>query len=594
MDPSLLTSQRGRHPGASVTDAEPSSTPIDESPSLESATTNKNTEGQPPPRKKPKLAPPRPLRIVRPPGSNTAATSSRNASIIAPLVASESKLVEPSPSGLATTPKSNGSNSSNSAPGSSQNQVSYVSSDCNYCHKLIEGGEAGRRRHQNGQRHVFNVLRGVDKYMAPFILPFAQWRYPTSLSSISAATGSATSFLEEQGRLIADFVERPSDASIEELKASYRSIDVNLAFFLLITQPRGMKAAAKSLTWETLDHLRNLHGHLPFPSTLPKCPICAAEEEYSVHSRHVAPALPELESDETLNAPTASPSHVNQYLTDSIGKTLTESLFLEYLRHLASDEHRKAIDKFWRDHHVSHPNSPAMSKLTVPQVKHGKSLLKDAVNPPDEPRNAYLFKLKESHFVKDSYALDMAHLQRSIEAWAKLRNLINTATSVQPRDESASNIDALSSPYAPHPNLVPLPGFPFAFPHPFNPLVPFAGHPWGLHPLPSNTTPAIPVPQNDADVPLKQRILKFALPYDTKKGERIGARWADAVKAFIAANPGMSTTQIIKLSRLERAGDPRRQPTWYPSFGGVWNESTRADHQRSFFRSSSQKDHKRH
>lgn len=598
MDPLLLPSQRERLSGATAANPEHLPSSIGQETSHNSVSIDNQAEGLLPPRKKPKLAPPRPLRTVRPPGSNVAPLTSNGPSKIAPLVSSASKETGTSPTKAIATQNSNVTKASSLAATPSQSQVSYFSKDCSYCHKLIEGGEAGRRRHQNGQQHVFNVLRGLVKYVAPDILPFSQWRFPTPISSVNTTSGAMAAFLQEQGRLIELFAEHPLDAPIEELKASYRSIDVNLAFFLLITQPKAMKSATKALTWDILNRIRGLHGFLSFPSLLPKCPICGADEEYSTHTRPLTIASTEQEPSETSNISSAPHSQASQYLCDSIGSNLSESLFLEYLRHLASEEHRKSIDKFWRDHHVSHPSDPAMSNLTVSRTNHGQSLLKDSVLPPDDPRNAYLFKLNESHFGKDSYALDMAHLQKSIESWARLRHIVfNGSGSIVNGNDSASNFETTSSSL--HPSqmaLAPSNGLlPAAYP-PFNPMAPFPAHPWGLFGIPPAYAPSVlAAPLSDADVPLKQRILKFALPYDAKKGERVGARWADAVKAFIAANPGMSTTQIIKLSRLERAGDPRRQPTWYPSFGGVWNESTRADHQRSFFKaSSSQKDYKRH
>ena len=85
--------------------------------------------------------------------------------------------------------------------------------------------------------------------------------------------------------------------------------------------------------------------------------------------------------------------------------------------------------------------------------------------------------------------------------------------------------------------------------------------------------------------PIKDQIMKRMTPGEAKFGERVGSKWADAVKSFLALQPNMTSRQLIQLVRLERAANPHHIRQWYPSFGGVWNETTRANHARTFFAS---------
>lgn len=504
----------------------------------------------PPARKKPKLAPPRPLRIVRGPGINSPNTTIPNASNRESLTTKSDSSAQIAPlvlEKLSSNSTSKLSEKSDSPVAEILNQgPSHSSLYCIYCKRTIEGGESGKRRHQSGQKHVFRVLAGVNKFLAPIILPCIAWHFPPKMANLVDFKGVFT-VIDEQVRLMEDLAQLPPECWVTELRLISKQIDLHLALFLYFVRPKFVKKRLKILDHDLLNVIYEVHNRLPIPSKIVNCPICNPPQEYSINKSSNSVQAREIASNSTSMASSSAEFPESDCL-------LNEERFLAFMRHLGGDGHRKAVKKFWRDHHVSHPNTPSFQRLTPIRVDKAKSLKKDAVRPHDDPRTAFLFTLPNYRFDSDFYALPASELQKMMESWLKLRKMVGE------NDQQRSTAPASEA-------------------EPSNPIPQFSPLPVFLYP------PPMPIMVDESEIPLKQRILKFVLPGPPKKGERVGYQWANAVKAFIAANPGMSTSQIIKLSRLERLGDPTRQPPWFPSFGGVWNETTRADHKRAYFKS---------
>lgn len=568
MDNSAVSFERKRIRQNSEPDElhEPNSSSTVGNGSLVCQNLGKESESSQPVRKKPKYSAPRPLRLLKAPSLSSGPKST--------ISSSSSSSCTPLPSFQSVSSSStaeNGKKRKNEAHGneSPSTDMAHTSLYCTYCRRSIEGGEAGKRRHQHGQKHVFKILRGIDKYVAPIILPFANWRFPRILAPTTPIS-ALISLFDDQERLIERFesfleLEQTSrDENYDKDIADVASkIDMHLAVFLLAAQPRNMRNKFKKLD-RVYGRICELNGTSPIPMKSIDCPLCEAQVEYATK-----PAWEIKKSEENLNDSSASETTPLASKSIPSDERMNEEFFENFLRHLASEQHRKIVEKFWRDHNVSHPDLPSFSKLS-PLPSTG-TMLKKHVHPRDDPYTSDLFKKPKNRFEASSYALTGSQLQQCLDSWSKLRKmiaLVSTSAEGVPQEELFQKQNFFS-PVMPYPYVLP-------------------------YPVPYNTAP------REEDLSLKERIWRFAVPESSqnkksKFKERVGSRWANAVKAYMAANPGTSAAQLIKLSRLERMGDASKQPSnWFPSFGGVWNESTRSEHRREHFRSHTPNNNKKH
>lgn len=512
-------------------------------------TTGSSDEGLIPPKKKAKFAPPRPLRTLH--SSGPVASLVAHSTVVSVGISSNEAALgqqrrygDPPQADSATKTKlaSPASEASNCGP-------AHSTSYCSYCKRSIEGGEGGKRRHQNGQKHVFRVLRGIHKYVAPVLLPFSSWRYPAEMARLSSPT-DIENFVSSQLDMLESLSLAPSDTPEAEFKASYGSIDWDLAVFLHLTRPSNLSKRLGTLDFALLVKVSSATKRLCLPPEPVQCPMCDASSTYCAQPVRMS-------TNSTENTCSSTASGDASISSSTATSTMHEEQYLSFVRHMASELHRKTVLKFWRDHHVSHPSLPSFGHLTSPQTSKSMLSKTEPTDPRLDPYTSHLFNLSTSFFLSTSYAMEPAHYQEMMESWSRLHKTIRELVIEQPLAAAEVN-----------------PPIPFvALPMPF--MLPYY-------------LPVAPHVVPDMELSLKQRILKFTLPGPPKKGDRIGSQWADAVKAFIAATPGMTTLQLIKLSKLERYGDARLQPSWFPSFGGVWNETTRADHRRAFFKSSGQ------
>jgi len=428
---------------------------------------------------------------------------------------------------------------------STSQPLAHETMNCSYCKMSIEGGVAGLRRHQTGKTHVLNVLRGILKYIAPHLLPATMWNFPAQISFNIQDQDFLAYFNDQISQCESFDANGPSSTFNDSYMTSAApkktfKLDCDLLMYLMVVESKNVGHILDTVESVYLKQCR-LMNMFPLDKSRRICPFCDIQDAYSVLKPKVAP-IPSSSS--LLDPVPSSPP--------STSHTTYEDSLMQFWRHLSSDSHRNIVGKFWREHHVSHPSLFANRYVSSPNDSHTTfKRSKSAV----EKRNDSLALVPLEWFDASSYMLSQSQLQRILECWSRLKKLVSLVP--KPLNVIATESQDLSSAL-------------------FLPL-----HPIPL-PLPSSFSSQI------VGEPLKDQILRFMKSGREAKQqglERVGAKWASAVKAFLASHPGMTTRQLIQLVRLERAANPNQNESrgvWYPNFGGVWNETTRANHARNF------------
>jgi hypothetical protein len=438
----------------------------DETPIFEDLRHLPTVQSLQPPHKKAKYGPPRPLRILRPVAANSKQSS----------VGGPTKSPEP-PSHheeLASTPVETEKRDRLSSPPFSGASTSFSGTsesswNCEYCKRSIEGGEAGRRRHQAGEKHLSRVLRAIAKYIAPNILPATEFKFPARLS-FNVQQKEFFTFMEEQEQKfneLAVFINEPTSApDFDSIKHTTLDVDVLMAIKTLKPKNMSHKFLNIDLVYRTLCQLKN---RFPLCGSSFKCAFCEDFEALSPSSD------PSVRS----SAPVASSS-----ATTDQSLSFNEDALLDLWRHFASESHRKAVAKFWREHRVRCLDAPNPSTLP------SKSS--------EPPQPMLSTRVPATYADSASFLLTQAQLQRKLEEWAKLAQLIALIPKTGGLQGERGDQE---------PDLPMLP-----------PAIPPA---W-----------VSPISFESVNLSIKDTICKFMKPGEAKRGERIGSKWADAVKAF--------------------------------------------------------------
>jgi hypothetical protein len=342
-----------------------------------------------------------------------------------------------------------------------------------------------------------------------------------------------------------------SEPTSSELQLGFVSnLDHHFMSFVYAMKPKKLQSR--------FGHLNQLYLQLcglwrvsPLSSPF-SCPLCEGDTRYLI-SVTARTAYPASSSQPTAPSPSFSPHSSSENDSNSFGEEI-----LQFWRHLASVIHRNQVERFWREHHIVHPSSFANRSKSATSSSSNK--ISSSSNHRDVLHfklNGFLFDLPPALFDASNYMLSQADLQLKLESWSRLSLL------VQSLPESAVTLST-------------------------TPLSEVAMEQWRIDHPSVEMSPTVSRRVTEEDIPLKDKIMRFMIPGEVK-GERIGAKWAGAVKNFIQAfDPSMTSENLIRMARLERMANPHlaaRQSSWFPSFGGVWNETTRADHKKTFFAS---------
>lgn len=424
-----------------------------------------------------------------------------------------------------------------------------VSLFCVYCGQSLEGGEAGRRRHQSGERHVRRVLTGIVKYIVPCLLPCLSWRFPSSIP-FSLPIAESTLWIKQQLLQLREYSLSTSNDT-DDMQALASSIDLDLIFYLNVARPKQLKGE-----WAIENAYSNLCAlHQLLPLTFPlHCPFCDAKDAYTPKMRD----------------------------TDTVFKQEVwispESELSAFWKHLGSESHLSRVSKFWKEHNIRHP-----SQLTQLSSRQGSKTKSNVISGSD----SILDKLPQDYFAESRFIMTQANLQRTMESWSRLARIVQEIE-WDSLPLAPANPDSLPSSSIPTPSSQP----PGLAPQAFAPFSSGSPSPFPFLPPPSHFL--LPPPK---ELTLRESIKAMETPSKVADNQRIGARWAEAIKSYVATRltspsstphgltqEGLTnpSTLLIALSRQERIRNPAATRDWFPSFGGVWHEASRAQHVKQY------------